>query len=163
MRLQGFLTLLHRLEDTVLALLLSGMILLAAAQILLRNFFDVSLLWADPLLRVSVLWIGLLGAVAAARENKHISIDLVSKFIAPKTAIYVTMLTQVFAAYVTGLICYHSITFVRYEYEDGNVAVADIPVWIFESIIPFAFAVLTLRFLIKGGMQLQRLRPDLKP
>ena len=40
----------HRVEDLLLALLLSAMILLASAQIFLRNFFDSSLSWGDPAL-----------------------------------------------------------------------------------------------------------------
>ena len=48
-------------EDGILATLVLGMILLGALQILLRNVFDVALVWADPLLRSAVLWIGLLG------------------------------------------------------------------------------------------------------
>ena len=57
----------HRVEDFVLALLLSAMILLASAQIFLRNLFDSSLSWGDPMLRILVLWVGLLGALAASR------------------------------------------------------------------------------------------------
>ena len=46
--------LLHRFEDSLLALLLSAMIALACTQIVLRNVFEASLLWVDPLLRVMV-------------------------------------------------------------------------------------------------------------
>ncbi|RLJ18612.1 hypothetical protein DJ030_11215 [bacterium endosymbiont of Escarpia laminata] len=37
-------------EDGVMTLLLTAMILLAVAQILLRNFFDSGIIWADPTL-----------------------------------------------------------------------------------------------------------------
>ena len=47
MRCEGAI---HRVEDFILALLLTAMILLASAQIVLRNLFDSSLFWGDPLL-----------------------------------------------------------------------------------------------------------------
>ena len=59
--------LLHRVEDAVLALLLGAMILLAPLQIALRLFFNEGLTWADPLIRVLVLWVGLFGAISASR------------------------------------------------------------------------------------------------
>ncbi len=54
---------LHRFEDGLIVTVLLGMVLLAVAQIGLRNFGGVSLVWAEPLLRNAVLWIGLLGAM----------------------------------------------------------------------------------------------------
>ena len=70
----------HRIEDALLVLLLSIMIVLATTQILLRNFFDLGFVWADPLLRVMVLWLGMIGATVATRDNRHIRIDLLSQF-----------------------------------------------------------------------------------
>ena len=71
---------LHRAEDALLVFLLSAMIVLAATQILLRNFLDSGFVWIDPLLRVLVLWLGLIGATVATRNNRHIRIDLLSRF-----------------------------------------------------------------------------------
>ena len=53
-------------------LLLTGMILLATTQILMRNLWDTGLAWADPSLRIAVLWVALLGALAATRDDNHI-------------------------------------------------------------------------------------------
>ena len=62
-RLERGVHVLHRFEDVLLALLLTAMILLAPLQIVLRHGFDGGISWADPLLRVGVLWLGLLGSV----------------------------------------------------------------------------------------------------
>ena len=56
------------LENALLVFVLAAMVLLAAAQILLRNFMGVSLEWTDQALRLLVLWVAFLGAVAASRE-----------------------------------------------------------------------------------------------
>ena len=77
-RLSGILL---ALERGVLVLLFSLMIVLAFAQVVLRNFFSVGLIWADPLLRNSVLWLGFIGASLATQQDKHIRIDLVGRFL----------------------------------------------------------------------------------
>jgi TRAP-type C4-dicarboxylate transport system permease small subunit len=77
--MQSWINRLHRAEDALLVVLLSTMIVLAGTQIILRNFLDSGFVWIDPLLRVLVLWLGLLGATVATRNNKHIRIDLLSK------------------------------------------------------------------------------------
>jgi TRAP-type C4-dicarboxylate transport system permease small subunit len=72
---------LHRFEDGLIAFLVLLLVVLAGAQIVLRNFFDSGLPWADPVLRALVLWTGLLGALAAVREDKHISLDVLSRLL----------------------------------------------------------------------------------
>jgi TRAP-type C4-dicarboxylate transport system permease small subunit len=138
----------QRSEDFALALFLSAMILLASLQIFLRNFFDEGIAWADPLLRVLVLWVGLLGAMAASRGGRHISIDVLSRFLSPRAAAVADLLTSFFAAGLSALVAYHSARFVIDEREFGSIAFSGIPAWQLEIIIPVAFSVIALRYLI---------------
>ena len=62
-------------------LLLLGMISMAAGQVLLRNFFDGGVYWGDSAVRVMVLWVTMLGAMVASRDDSHIRIDLVGRFL----------------------------------------------------------------------------------
>ena len=91
---------LHRIEDLTLALLLLGMIALAAAQIALRNLFDTSLSWGDPLLRMSVLWVGLLGALAASRDDRQITVDVLSRLLGGRAKTAARAFTSLFTAAV---------------------------------------------------------------
>ena len=138
----------HRFEDALLALLLMAMITLAGTQIILRNVFEVSLVWADPLLRIMVLWAALIGAVTASRDNKHITIDLLTRMMNDKARHITRIVTSVFTSAVTGIIAYHASRFVIMEYETGNLALG-MPAWIFEAIIPAAFALMSLRYFIQ--------------
>lgn len=135
----------HRLEDVVLALLLGAMIILAPLQIVLRNFFDAGLVWADPLLRLLVLWVALLGALAASRRDKQISVDVVSKFLSPRAKAGVGVVTGVFTAFVCSVVAYHSWLFVAGEREFGSTAFGDVPAWLCQIVIPFSFALIALR------------------
>ena len=140
------LQLIRRVETTLLVLLLGAMIGLAGTQIILRNLFDSGISWSDPLLRVLVLWVGMLGAMIATQQDKHIRIDLLTRYIPEQWHHYTTRLTNLFSAIVCGLLSWHSGRFVFYEWQDGATLVNDVPVWVAESILPFGFGVMTLRF-----------------
>ncbi|MBV1869719.1 MAG: TRAP transporter small permease [Gammaproteobacteria bacterium] len=138
----------HWFEDSLLALMLLTMILLAVAQIFLRNIFDTGIVWGDPLIRVMVIWVALAGAMVAGRNNSHISIDIISPWVNFKTLKLLRSASTLFTAIVCGIMVYHSIDFILLEVEDGSMAFASIPIWVCELIIPIAFTVLTLRFII---------------
>lgn len=137
---------LYRIEDALLVSLLLVMILLAACQIFLRNILDGGLVWADALVRILVLWIGLVGAMAASRKGDHIKIDLISKYLKTHYSWMIKSLTDCFTAVVCSIVLFYSIKLVRFEYIDAHIAFGIIPVWICQAIIPFAFLVMALRY-----------------
>lgn len=148
-RLDVYFVALHRVEDAFLALLLTAMVVLAPLQILLRNLFNEGISWADPLIRVLVLWVGLMGAVAAARGDRHISIDAVSKMVSARTRTGIGLATSSFTAVVCGLVAWHSGRFVWDEKAYGSVAFSGIPAWMLEVVIPVAFALIAIRYLLR--------------
>ena len=135
-----------RLEDILLVLIVVMMILLAGYQIILRNFFDSGISWSDPLLRIAVLWVGLLGAMAATRDNNHIKIDLITKGVPEMGRRVIESISHLFSAAVCGIIAYHAARFVEMEYQDGMTAFADVPAWACEIIMPIGFGIMALRF-----------------
>ena len=142
----GLLGVVHRVEDIFLSLLLGAMVLLAPLQIFLRNFLDEGVSWGDPLLRVLVLWVGLLGAVSASRGDRHITIDVLSRFVGERPRIALRVATSVFTVVVCGLVAWHSGEFVALEREFESEAFSGLPAWIFQVVIPFAFAAMGLRY-----------------
>ena len=136
------------IEDGLLVALLTAMILLASSQIFLRNFFDAGIVWADPTLRVLVLWIGLLGAMVATRNSRHISIDVISHYLSEQHKVWINRFTDGFASIVCLLVSWHAARFVLFEMEDGITLFLDIPAWLCELIIPIGFTVMGLRFLL---------------
>lgn len=139
---------LHRAEDGLLALLLSVMIVLAGTQILLRNFFDAGFVWIDPLLRVLVLWLGLLGATVATRHNKHIRIDLLSRYFQRNTHRLIEALAGQVSAWTCLVIAWFGLDWIRLDYAEAVTWFADIPAWAVEIIVPLAFALIGLRYLL---------------
>lgn len=141
-------TILHRIEDGILIGLLMLMIVTAFAQIFLRNLFEFGIVWGDVMVRILVLWIGLVGAMVAGRQNNHISIDLITRYLPKRPKNIADSLTQLFTSMVCGITAYYSAQFVKMEFEYGDTAFARVPVWLCEVIIPFAFAIIALRYFI---------------
>ncbi len=150
-RLGGILA---AVEDGILVSLLATMIGLAATQIGLRILWDSSIGWGDPLLRVTVMWVGLLGAMAASRDDNHITIDLVSRFLEGRAQAATRILTGLVGAVVCSALAWHGMRFVLFEREDQAIAFASVPAWMCELIIPVAFGIMALRFLTGALAQL---------
>jgi len=142
-------------ENALLTLLLSGLILLASYQILLRNVFSMGLAWGDELVRLMVLWLALLGAVAASRENKQIKIDVLTRALSEPLQRAAHFTTDVFTAIVTGLLAWHSWRFVQDSRLFGDTLLDDWPAWIFQLILPVGFLVICYRYLLRAIRQLR--------
>jgi TRAP-type C4-dicarboxylate transport system permease small subunit len=139
---------LYRVEDLILAIALFALVLLAAAQILLRVVFDAGFLWLEPMLRTLVLWVAMLGAMVAAREGRHIGLGVVEKFLPARVVRVLHFIAYLFAAVVATLLAWHSFRMVIDEYELGGIAFGVVPGWLAQAVLPFAFSVIALRFLI---------------
>ena len=139
-----------RLEDAALATLLGAMIVLACLQILLRNVADTGLLWIGPLLRYMVLWLGLLGALCAARRGEHIAIDALARVLSPRLRRAAAILSSGFTAAICGLVAYHAARLVGMDREAGSLAFGDVPAWWLQSVIPLCFGGMALRYVLRG-------------
>jgi len=143
-------TWLRCLEDITLVTILTAMIVLAIGQVALRNVWGSGIGWADPLLRILVLWIALLGAMAATRDRNHISIDVLSKFLPAYLKKPAQLLTYLFTAGICALLAWQGGRLVLLDYQEATTMFASIPAWACELIIPFGFGVMSLRFFLYG-------------
>jgi len=136
------------LETIILVVILSCMILFAAAQILLRNFADISFIWGDELLRMLVLWLALAGAVAASRTDKHINIAVLDRFLPSGLKKGVALLIHIFTATVCAVIAWFSLSFVLMSKEFADVLLGNVPAWWLQSVLPLGFALIAWRYLV---------------
>ena len=148
---------LYRVEDSILVGLLLLMITLAVLQIFLRNLFDTGIVWSDVLVRILVLWVGLAGAMVASRRGNHINIDILDRFLPERAKVVVSFVVEVFTAFICTIVAYYSLQFVQMEFADGGMAFAKVPVWLCEAIIPFAFGVIAIRYVLLSIINLKKI------
>ncbi|MFV2091398.1 MAG: TRAP transporter small permease [Pseudomonadales bacterium] len=140
---------LRTVENGLLVVLLSTMILIAAYQVVARNFFDTGIFWGDSLVRVLVLWLTFIGATIASRNDEHIRIDLLTRFIGPLSEKILVRLRSLFTAFIAGVFSWYSLQFVLLDYQDGIIAFAAVPAWACEVIMPLGAGLISLRYLLR--------------
>ena len=140
-------TAISRVETFLVTILLTLMILMAFSQIVLRNFFATGIDWSDALGRYLVVWVAFIGAAIATREGKHITIDLLSRWLTGAGSTAVQALSCFFSAVICGLLTVAAAKFLWFEAQMGSTAFLALPVWIPELIMPVTFGLMTLRFM----------------
>jgi TRAP-type C4-dicarboxylate transport system permease small subunit len=138
-------------ENTALVVLLAAMVGVSVFQIANRQLFggSFSLSWADEFVKIIVLWLAMVGSIAAARDNKHIRIDLITHILSGPVVAWAKIIVDVFAAAVCAVIGWHAFRLIREEISWGDTIFTDVPLWIMHAIVPLAFALISYQFVVR--------------
>ncbi len=155
------MSLLRRLRDTLLRVevvlllvVLAAMILLSAAQVLLRQLHG-GIVWIDVVVRHLVLTTAMLGAALAAGRGGHISIDLIGRLVKGRFATYMQSASSLVAAWVCVRLTLAAGTFVQMSREFGDTIEAiNQPAWLWQIVIPLGFGLCALHFLLEVPLRL---------
>jgi TRAP-type C4-dicarboxylate transport system permease small subunit len=143
---------LHQAEDLLLALLAIALVLLAGFQLAARwpmiSQFLPTMTWADSVLKALVLWLAMLGALAAARDDKHLGMDALLHVLKPTAKRIAKSLACLFACAVAGYVAWWSYQYVLLERESPSDVHSLIPSWLVIGIFPISFAGMSVRFLL---------------
>jgi len=137
-----------RAEVLFVALLLLTLVALGATQIFLRNFFNSGLLWADPLMRHIVLWLGACGAALASARVRHISVDALTRVLPARSRPGRRVIVYSATAIAAYLLAISTVRLVIDEREFGEIAFLGVHTWVAQLILPAAFVLITYRTLL---------------
>jgi TRAP-type C4-dicarboxylate transport system permease small subunit len=135
-------------ERWLIAALLLAMLALAFSQVVLRNLFSTGIDWADVTVRHLVLWVGLLGASVAAKERRHLAIDIAPRVLPARARHVLEALLGLITAGVCGLLFWASYRFASFLYEYGTGTLEGAPALLAGLILPLAFGGIAVRFLL---------------
>lgn len=150
---------LHAVEDACIVLVLFGMVGLAVLQIVMRNMADTSFVWIDPVLQNAVLWIAMLGAMIASRNDAHIRIDILSEYMPAAGRRFLVMVVDLFTAAVAWGMAYFSYLTLLDERAFNTSLVAGVAAWKLQILLPVGFAVIGLRYSFLFVLGLLNKRP----
>lgn len=150
-----------RFEGRLLIFFLSLMVSLTVLQVILRSLFVYAHLdwantlmgsidWAEPFVRLLVLWVTFLGASLVTGEDKHIKIDLFTQVIPTHWRPPLGVLLALSGALVAGFMLKASLFYVGTEMSFGGKLFLGIPTWVGQIILPLGFLLICLRFLIRA-------------
>ena len=145
--------LLHTLEKKLIALegLIAGlsllsMLVLSLIQIFVRNVFSFGYPEIEILNRHLLVVCGMMGAVLATSQLRHIKIDALTVFLSAKSLQLLRYPLALFSTAVCIAFCYYSVIFCidEWDFAPANER------WIlpFTFIYPVGFALLSLHFII---------------
>ncbi len=134
-------------EKVLLVLILTAIISVSFYQVILRNFFETGLASADIITRHLLLWICFLGASLSTYYRSHIKIDLL-RVLPSSIRKWLTVLTDLFASFICGCLGYAGYKFFIDEYNFGSMLTPNLPRWIFMTVIPIWFFIMSARFLL---------------
>ncbi len=138
-----------KIEYISVVILLLMMCFLAFIQVISRNFFSFSFIWADVAVRMGVLWVAILGASIATSEKGHIHIDLFSRILPEPYDEYLDVSLCLIAAAACFFFFLAAVKFVSVEKGVGSVIdVLHTPEWIFTLIFPIGFILMSFKFLL---------------
>jgi TRAP-type C4-dicarboxylate transport system permease small subunit len=136
-------------ENFLIFLTLGLMIGLSFLQVLLRNFFESGILWADIFLRHLVLWVGFIGASLATRNEKHINVDILTRLVPERVVPFIKIVVDLVTVAVCIILAHASYIFLTFEIEAETIIFENIPAWYFQIIMPVGFFLIGIRFIIK--------------
>ena len=144
----GFFRFAGAAEITFIALLLFTLIFFGCLQIVLRNFYHRGIIWADPLMRHIVLWLGCLGAAFATTKMRHINIDVFTRFL-PNTLLRIRdKIIFVATAIAASILGFAALKLVLDEKSFGEKAFLGVDVWLLQVVLPVAFFLIAYRSLL---------------
>ncbi len=135
-------------ENTFLVALLGAMMVLSVTQIVMREVFGTGFVWAGELLKLMVLWLAMIAAIAACRDNRHIRIDALSHLLPKKLIRLIRVFVDLFAAAVCVVIAWQAYRYLQLEIEFEDKVLINTPAWIAHVVVPVSFAVSGYRFVV---------------
>jgi TRAP-type C4-dicarboxylate transport system permease small subunit len=146
--------LLQKAEIAILVGAILGMTGLGFLQIVLRKGFSTGLLWADPLLRYLVLWMGFLGAAVAAAQDKHFGADVAERLLTGRTKILAQLVSHLFTAGACYFLARAAMAFMRDEFASKatafSIGTLHVPTSWVEIILPAGFVLLLVHYLLRA-------------
>ncbi len=127
-----------------------AMAILPVAEMLLRPF-GISIPGSHSFVQHLTLWVAFLGATIAARERRHLTLSTGLKILPVPWSGYADMLAVAATTSVSAGLFWASLEFVRTEYALplGGQGMW-LPIWLMETVLPLAFAVMTVRFILQA-------------
>lgn len=136
------------IEDGLLVFILVALIVMAGAQIILRNVFGAGIMDMDSLARLMVLWLGMFGAVVASRKKKHINIDVLSPRLPKKARALVAIGMYFFTAGISLAVAIFASKLLVIEWQSGATVFASVPSWLAVLILPVSFGLISFHYVL---------------
>ena len=136
-----------RMEEGLIAFLLTVMTLTTFMQVVARYVFNYSFVWALELVTFLFAWLIFLGISYGVRVGSHIGVDALVKSLSPATARIVGSIAAILCMVYAAIVFYGGWIYVAKIHAIGIMG-EDIPIpqWVPRLVLPLGYALLFVRF-----------------
>ena len=133
------------------ALILLGMVVTVTADIVLRNTVGGGLVWANEVSEYSLYLMTLLTAPWLLRRGQHIRVDIVLRAVPPRVGWLFEWAVDILGLACCAIIFWYSARAAFASFKAGSLSIKTLvtPEWWLLSVLPIAFACLTLEMLFR--------------
>lgn len=149
--LRSFDLLIDKVVTGFLIVSVLSMLGLSVSNIVLR-WFNMHVMWIEPLVRYLVVIAAFLGGVIATGQRRHIAIDIVGKYLESSDRDYVRVwllrIIDIVCVIALSFLVYACYNFVLEESSYGKIVFLGLHSKYLAAILPLGFGAMTVRFLL---------------
>lgn len=146
--LKKFVRIYDELEAKALVGSLVLTVLIIFMQIVMRSVFNASLSWSEELARYIFIWQIWLGMSMGLRDNKHINVEILFKYVRGRSAKAIKIVATTLAIFMCGFLVYYGGIMTNNALNKNSLSAAmRIPLWIVYLSLPFSSLVTGLRYI----------------
>ena len=133
-------------EMIVAGFLLVLLTVLLTVQIVNRYVLGTSFVWLEEIARISFVWMIYFSAAGAARDDRHIRIEIVDLFVGPTVLRWVTLVADILTIGFDLAVVWLGILLVQSTIKYGDTTpVTNIPMGIIYAVIPVCYGLMAYR------------------
>ncbi|MBU0480916.1 MAG: TRAP transporter small permease [Proteobacteria bacterium] len=139
-------TIIDRIEEVLISVLLGAATVLVFAQVVARYLFNKGITWAPELVQHFFLWTVMIGASYGFKHGVHLGVDVLMKKLPQARRRMMALLAVVVSLGFTGYMAYLSFYYVLGSYRMNLITVdLQIPQWIPHLALPLGFFMISIR------------------
>ena len=139
-------TIIDRLEEILISVLLGVATILVFAQVVARYVFNAGITWAPELVQHLFLWTVMIGASYGFKHGVHLGVDVLMKKLPETQRRIMALVAVVVSLGFTVYMAYLSFFYVHEAYKMELITVdLQIPQWIPHVALPFGFTLISIR------------------
>ena len=141
-------TIIDRIEEILISVLLGVATLLVFAQVVARYVFNKGIIWAPELVEHLFLWTVMIGASYGFKHGVHLGVDVLMKKLPEVQRRIMALVAVLISLGFTGYMGYLSFFYVHDSYKMELITVdLEIPQWIPHLALPFGFTMISIRLI----------------
>lgn len=141
-------TIIDRIEEVLISILLGAAALLVFAQVVARYVFNKGITWAPELVQHFFLWTVMIGASYGFKHGVHLGVDVLMKKLPEAQRRIMALIAVLISLGFSGYMAYLSFFYVLGSYRMNLITVdLQIPQWVPHLALPLGFAMISVRLL----------------